>query len=144
MVALTLSAEQVRNAPREVRRWLEQQLLASLGLQPPSAEPDATPLVACSGEEAGKVLSLIQGRIPVVSVFFELGREGARTDIEGLQAFRLDDILRHTRLQSLEQLVACSTSLTRQSARSVAIPMQPSSASMTAGIALSPPGRNAA
>lgn len=107
MVGLTLSAEQIRNAPREVRRWLEQELLASLGLQPPSAEPNATQLVACSAEEAGKVLSLIQGMIPAVSVFFELGREGARTDIGGLEAFRLDDILRHTRLQTLEQVVAC-------------------------------------
>lgn len=111
MVGLTLSAEQVRNAPPEVRRWLEQELLASLGLQPPSTEPNAPPLVACSTEEASKVLSLIQGMIPVLSVFFELGREGARTEIEGIEAFRLDDILRHTRLQNLEQVVACLDSI---------------------------------
>ncbi len=107
MVGLTLSAEQIRKAPPEVRRWLEQELLASLGLQAPSTEPNAPQLVACSSEEAVKVLSLIQGMIPVVSVFFELGREGVRTDIEGIEAFRLDDILRHTRLQTLEQVVAC-------------------------------------
>jgi hypothetical protein len=111
MVGLTLSAEQIRNAPPEVRRWLEQELLASLGLQPPSTEPNAPPLVACSAEEAGKVLSLIRGMIPVVSVFFELGREGTRTDIEGIETFRLDDILRHTRLQNLEQVVACLDSI---------------------------------
>jgi hypothetical protein len=111
MVGLTLSAEQIRNAPPEVRRWLEQELLASLGLQPPSTEPNAPPLVACSSEEAAKVLSLIQGMIPVVSVFFELGREGARTEIEGIEAFRLNDILRHTRLQTLEQVVACLDSI---------------------------------
>jgi hypothetical protein len=111
MVGLTLSAEQVRKAPPEVRRWLEQELLASLGLQAPSTEPHTPQLVACSPEEAGEVLSLIQGMIPVVSVFFELGREGTRTDIEGVEAFRLDDILRHTRLQTLEQVVACLGSI---------------------------------
>jgi hypothetical protein len=111
MVGLTLSAEQIRNAPAEVRRWLEQELLAALGLQPPSSEPNAPQLVACSSEEAGHVLSRIQGMIPVVNVFFELGREGARTDIEGVEAFRLEDILRHTRLQTLEQVVACLDSI---------------------------------
>jgi hypothetical protein len=30
-----------------VRRCLEQELLASLGWQPPAAEPNAAPLVAC-------------------------------------------------------------------------------------------------
>ena len=107
MVALTLSPDQIRNAPPEVQRWLEHELLASLGLGMSTAEPNAPSLVACSSEEASMALALLQGMIPVVSVFFELGREGASTGIEGVTAFRLDDIVRHTRLQTLEQIVAC-------------------------------------
>ena len=43
---------------------------------------------------------------PVVNVFFELGRQGASVGSEGLEAFRLADILRHTRLQNMSQVMA--------------------------------------
>jgi len=52
------------------------------------------------------VLSLIEGMFPVVNVFFELGRQGASVGREGLEAFRLADMLRHTRLQNMSQVVA--------------------------------------
>jgi hypothetical protein len=52
-------------------------------------------------------LSLIQGILPAVNVFFELGREGINVDTEGLAVFRLVDILKHTRLQTLEQVLTC-------------------------------------
>jgi hypothetical protein len=107
MVGVTLSAEQIRTAPPEVRQWLEQELFAAFGAQLPTAAPDSPQLVAFSVDEAAAVLSLIQGMLPVVNVFFELGREGTNVDMEGLAAFRLVDILRHTRLQTLEQVVAC-------------------------------------
>ena len=107
MVGVTLSPEQIRNAPPEVRRWLEQELLASFGLRQPAAEPGAPQLVSCSDEETAAILSLIQGMLPAVNVFFELGREGISVEGEGLTAFRLTDILRHTRLQTLEQVIAC-------------------------------------
>ena len=70
MVGVTLSPEQIRNAPPEVRRWLEQELLASLGLQQPETEAGAPQLAPCSEEEAAAILSLIQGMLPVVNVFF--------------------------------------------------------------------------
>ena len=101
MVGITLLPEQIRTAPSEVRKWLEHELLVSLGVQPPAAQSAAPHLVACGVEEAAQVLSLIQGMIPVVNVFFELGRDGASVGIAGLEAFRLVDILRHTRLQNL-------------------------------------------
>lgn len=107
MVGVTLSPEQIRNAPPEVRRWLEQELLATLGLQQPAADLEAPQLAALGEEEAAGVLSLIQGMLPVMNVFFELGREGIGMETEGLAAFRLADILRHTRLQTPEQVVAC-------------------------------------
>jgi hypothetical protein len=77
------------------------------GLRQPTTEPGALELVALKIEEAATVLSLIQGTLPVTNVFFELGREGISVEGDGLTAFRLTDILRHTRLQTLEQVIAC-------------------------------------
>jgi len=107
MVGVTLSPEQVQNAPPEVRRWLEQELLAAFGLRQPTAGAEAPQLVACSVEESAAVLALIQGMLPVVNVFFELGREGIRVGGKDLTAFRVTDILRHTRLQTVEQVIGC-------------------------------------
>ena len=64
-------------------------------------------MVACTPEVATAVLSLIRGMLPVVNVFFELGRKGTSLEEEGLEAFRLADMMHHTHLQSLEQLIAC-------------------------------------
>jgi hypothetical protein len=109
MVGITLSPEQIRAAPPEVRRWLEHELAVSLGLNPPAlpiTQPSSPRLAACTPEEAAKVLSLILGMLPVVNVFFELGREGAAPG-EGIEAFRLADIMRHTRLEARDQVLAC-------------------------------------
>jgi|EndMetStandDraft_5_1072996.scaffolds.fasta_scaffold179767_2 hypothetical protein len=110
MVGITLSAEQIRSAPPEVRRWLEQQLALTLGLnalQPPQAQASRPHLVALNVEQTLQVFSLIQGMLPVSNVFFELGREGASVAVRGIEAYALIDILRHTRLQRLDQVVAC-------------------------------------
>jgi hypothetical protein len=107
MVGVTLSPEQIRNAPPEVRRWLEQELLAAFGLQQPTAGVKAPQVAACTVEDSGAVLSLIQGMLPVVNVFFELGRQGIAVEDEDLTAFRVTDILQHTRLQAVEQVIAC-------------------------------------
>ena len=109
MVGITLSPEQIRAAPPEVRRWLEHELAVSLGLNPPAlpiTQPSSPHLAACTPEEAAQVLSLIQGMLPVVHVFFELGREGAAPG-EGIAAFRLADIMRHTRLEVPDKVLAC-------------------------------------
>jgi hypothetical protein len=107
MVGVTLSPEQIRNAPPEVRRWLEQELLAAFGLQQPTAGVKPTQLVACTVKESAAVFSLIQGMLPVVNVFFELGRQGISVGDDNLTAFRVTDILRHTRLQAVEEVIAC-------------------------------------
>ena len=107
MVGITLSAEQIRSAPPEVRHWLEQQiaaLLSPLPVQPPHPGPK---LVACSRQELRTILTQIQAMLPVVTVFFELGREAASVPVQGMRALRLADILRHTRLQSADQVVEC-------------------------------------
>jgi hypothetical protein len=110
MFGITLTPEQIRTAPVEVRRWLEHELAKSLGLQPyepPAAQVKREHLVACTFEEATAVLSLIQGMFPVVNVFFELGRQGISFGQERLEALRLADILHHTRLQNIDQVIAC-------------------------------------
>jgi hypothetical protein len=107
MVDITLSPEQVRNAPPEVRRWIEQELLVSFGLRQAAPQPGSVHLVALTAEDVVKILSLIQGMIPVVNVLFELGRQGASAQIPGVEAYRLIDILRHGHLQSEEQVIAC-------------------------------------
>ncbi|ODA91895.1 hypothetical protein BFX40_02660 [Mesorhizobium sp. SEMIA 3007] len=109
MVGITLSPEQIRSAPPEVRQWLEHEIARSLGLHPVSdtMASDASHLVACSPQEAMAVYDSVRGMLPVVNVFFELGREGAKITEGGVQAFRLVDMLRHTHLPDLERLVAC-------------------------------------
>jgi hypothetical protein len=57
MVGFTLSPEQIRTAPPEVRRWREQELLATFGLQSPTAELDSPQLAAISVDGATTVLS---------------------------------------------------------------------------------------
>lgn len=114
MVGITLSPEQIRAAPPEVRRWIEQEFFATFGLQ---TELDSSRLAAYSVEEAASVLSLIQGMLPVVNVFFELGREGMSVETEGVAAFRLAEILRHTRLQTLEQVIACLDTISEAARR---------------------------
>lgn len=113
MVGITLSAEQIRNAPPDVRRWIEHQVLSSLGLgiddepQPQRALP--TPgahLVALSVEDAAHVLSQIQSELPAINVFFEFGRPGVALGQPPVMMFRLIDILHHTRLQNIGQVMA--------------------------------------
>jgi len=109
MVGITLSPEQIRQAPPEVRRWLEQQIAATLGLEPhpPPVVEAQHRLIGCGAAEARAVLAQIRGALPVANVFFELGREPAVAAARGLRALRLDEIGRAARLQSVEQVLGC-------------------------------------
>ena len=108
MLGISLTAEQIRAAPPEVRHWLEQQLA---GLFSPVAEEagHAAPRhVALLGAgDAQAVLEQIEDILPVVTVFFELGRESASVPTQGLRVFRLAEVLRHTRLESVAQVIEC-------------------------------------
>lgn len=117
MIGITLLPEQIRAAPPEIRRWLEAEIAATFA---PAGGPYAAPhggvptldgetrrLVACDLETARAILSLIQGMLPVVSVFFELGRDPVAVSAEGLRVLRLDQMMQHAHLRSLDQLVAC-------------------------------------
>lgn len=113
MAGITLSMDEIKAAPPEVRRWLEQEMVRAFGVHPAPALPAAAPLIGCNVEEARDMLALVQGMLPVVSVFFELGREPASVAAHGLRAFRIADILRHARLQSPDQVVQCLEVLTQ-------------------------------
>jgi len=111
MIGITLSADQIRSAPPEVRRWIEHQVLAGLGLGPeappvPTLPAQSAHLVACTADDAAKVLAQIQGVLPAVNVFFEFGRPGIALGQPPVMMFRLIDILHHTRLQNVGQVMA--------------------------------------
>ncbi len=108
MLGLTLSAEQIRAAPPEIRRWLEQEIAASLGFDPPAHRmaPPAPHPVPVSLPELRALLEAVGGLLPVVAVLFELGRDPAATPAPGLRALRLAEMLRHARLSAPEQLLA--------------------------------------
>jgi hypothetical protein len=54
------------------------------------------------------ILTQIQNLLPIVSIFFELGREHAGvTAGQGIRSLSLADIQRHTRMRSPEQVVQC-------------------------------------
>lgn len=110
MTGITLSSDQVRRAPPEVRRWIEHELAASLGLQVQATDSqggEPAQLAACSHDELAAVLTLIQGALPVVNVFFELGRQATSYAQDRLQAHRLSDIQHHTQLRTVEQVISC-------------------------------------
>ena len=109
MVGITLSPEQINQAPPDVRRWLEQQVASALGLYrpEPAMRPPERHLIGCNLETARAILAAIQGVLPLVSVFFELGRDPVATSPQGLRALPLEDMAHHARLHSAEQVVAC-------------------------------------
>jgi hypothetical protein len=109
MIGITLNSEQIRTAPAEVRRWIEREISRSLGPQSQSTDHNShgEQLVACSADEVVALLSRIQGVLPAVNVFFEFGRQGTALGSARLEAFRLQDIAYHTRLQNVGQVIAC-------------------------------------
>jgi hypothetical protein len=110
MIGITLTTDQIRTAPAQVRQWIEHQVIASLGLsgeQPVTEQPQTHHLGICSDDEAAAVLAQIQGSLPAVNVFFEFGRPGISYGRPPMMAFRLIDILHHTRLQNVGQVITC-------------------------------------
>jgi hypothetical protein len=110
MTGITLTAEQIRNAPALVRQWIEQEVIASLDLAPrtpAAAPPQAAHLVACSVEDMAGVLEHIRGVFPAVNVLFELGHPGISYGQPAVMTFRPMDILHHTRLQDVGQVMTC-------------------------------------
>lgn len=120
MIGITLTTDQIRNAPTPVRQWIEQQVIVSLGLaaEAPAAEhPQAAHLVACTTDEAAAVLAEIKGLMPAFNVFFEFARPGISFGQPPVMAFRLIDILYHTRLEDIGQVMECLEAINAAFAR---------------------------
>ena len=117
MIGITLSIEQIRAAPPEVRRWIEHEVIAALGVAAatPAAAPktSASHLVACTQEDIAAVLARIQGYLPAVNVLFEFSRPGISMGQPPLMQFRLMDILHHTRLKNIDQVIECIDAINR-------------------------------
>ena len=110
MIGITLTAEQIRKAPAPVRQWIEQEVAASLGFgtRTPAAAPmQPAHLLACSVEDMAGVLEHIRGAFPAVNVLFEFGRPGISYGQPAVMTFRLMDILHHTRLQNVGEVMTC-------------------------------------
>lgn len=109
MTGFTFTAEQVRAAPPEVRRWIENQVLAALGTAGEAEhEPTqihAATLASCTFEDALQMFDLIKDDFLLTQVFFELARSatGPYATVP-LLALDVDAILRHTRLADAGQL----------------------------------------
>lgn len=109
MVGITLSPEQIRSAPPEVRHWLEQEIATSLGFRPDDdmARLGSEHLVDLTPQEAMAVYGSVRGMFSVANAFFELGQPAMALGQGHICAHPLLQMLRHTRLESLDQLVAC-------------------------------------
>jgi hypothetical protein len=109
MIGITLSSEQIRNAPPDVRHWIEHQVLAELGLgaETPPAPVQSAHLAALTVEEAARLLAAIEDVLPAVNVLFEFGRPGIALGQPPVMQVRLMDILHHTRLQNVSQVMTC-------------------------------------
>jgi len=121
MIGITLTTDQIRKAPAQVRQWIEHEVIASLGLAadaPAAAEhPQAAHLVGCTTEDAAAVLAQIKGLMPAFNVFFEFARPGVSFGQPAVMTFRLIDILYHTRLQNIEQVIECLEAINEAFAR---------------------------
>jgi hypothetical protein len=121
MIGITLTTDQIRNAPPQVRQWIEHQVIASLGRAaetPATAEPShGAHLIPCTEEEAAAVLAQIQGLMPAFNVFFEFARPGISYGQPPVMAFRLVDILYHTQLQDIGQVMECLEAINQALAR---------------------------
>lgn len=112
MISFALSPEQIKAAPREVRRWIESEIAATLavlgGSDHDDSEVETAALAACTAEDAAQVFELIKGNFLVSQIFFELAREAPdRGGTSPLHALSIGDMLRHARLTNGDALINC-------------------------------------
>ena len=72
---------------------------------------------ACTTEDAAAVLAQVKGMMPAFNVFFEFARPGISFGQPPVMAFRLIDILYHTRLQDIGQVIECLEAINEAFAR---------------------------
>ncbi len=117
MAGFTLTLEDLRSAPPEVRRWLVGRIEGDLSMlvsAPPATPPAQAPTLAgCTPDEALGVLELLQGDFAATHVFLELARDEPRADAsDSLHAVSISALVRNTRLDE-RRLVSCLRSINR-------------------------------
>lgn len=116
MIGITLSVEQIRSAPPEVRRWIEHEVIAALGVAAPAvatASTQASKLAACTSDDIAAVLARIQNVLPAINVLFEFSRPGISMGHPPVMQFRLMDMMHHTHLQNIGQVIECLDTINR-------------------------------
>lgn len=103
MTSFTFSAEQIRSAPPEVRRWIENEIANALGslarFEHDPLRVEAGALAACTMEEAAQIFNLISGDFLVTQIFFELARETSLAHgASSLHGVNLHEMQRHLQL----------------------------------------------
>ncbi len=117
MTSFTFSAEQIRSAPPEARRWMENEIAKALGSQAHSehdpSRMQAGALATTTIDEAAQIFSLISGNFLITQVFFELARETPLAQgIPSLHGLNLGDMQRHVQLGDGRQLAECLNVIT--------------------------------
>lgn len=112
MTSFTFTAEQLRHAPPEVRRWAVQEIAQALSAaERPGHDPSqvkAAELAACTEEEAIHVFTMIRGNFVLTQVFFEFARDAVPgTHTPPLHPLNTVEMLRHTRLAHADSLLKC-------------------------------------
>ena len=109
MISFAFTADQIRSAPLEVRRWVEAEIVSALhAAASPRPEPAHSPeLAACTPEEALALFELIRNDFATAQVFLEFGREPPLPDSpRPLHAFGIGEFKRKLRLSD-DRLADC-------------------------------------
>ena len=112
MIGITLTADQICNAPIEVRRWIEHEVIAGLRLAPQaSASSVAAPArrsalpAACNEDDMAEIFGRLRGMPVALSVLFEFRHPGISFGNPPVKSYRLMDILHNSKLESIDQVI---------------------------------------
>jgi len=108
MIGITLTADQICNAPIEVRRWIEHEVLIGLRLTPQASAPrelHSSRLAICSEEDMAAIFGRLRGMPVALSVLFELRHPGILFGNPPVKSFRLMDMLHNSKLESIDQVM---------------------------------------
>ncbi|HEV2153938.1 hypothetical protein [Bradyrhizobium sp.] len=108
MIGITLTADQICNAPIEVRRWIEHEVITGLRLAPTAPVPPeahSSHLAVCSENDMAAVFGRLRGMPAALSVLFEFRHPGISFGEPPVRSFRLMDMLHNSKLESIDQVM---------------------------------------
>ncbi|HTJ02978.1 MAG TPA: hypothetical protein VL492_09295 [Methylovirgula sp.] len=123
MVGFTFSAEQIKAAPPEVRRWMESEIVKALAggfsVRADDAAQTVTPspetveslrraLASGTASEMQDTFKRVSGNSIVARVFFELARDtGLTAGGAPLHVVNIVDVMRHVQFVEAQQVLTC-------------------------------------